>query len=121
MFDLYDLTPARLAGLLTEWDCSPAHAARIWGYLYRDCVSAPTAMNELPSRVRDRLEQAATITTLTANAEVESTDGLTRKWLLRLADGAEIETVLMRYRDRWTACVSSQVGCALGCVFCATG
>lgn len=53
--------------------------------------------------------------------EIRSTDGLTRKFLLRLRDGQTIETVLMGYDGRQTVCVSTQVGCAMGCVFCATG
>ncbi|MEP2776678.1 MAG: 23S rRNA (adenine(2503)-C(2))-methyltransferase RlmN [Luteolibacter sp.] len=53
--------------------------------------------------------------------EIHSSDGLTRKYLLRLADGQVIETVLMEYKGRFTACLSSQAGCAMGCVFCATG
>jgi 23S rRNA (adenine2503-C2)-methyltransferase len=58
---------------------------------------------------------------LPACLELESTDGHTRKTLLGLTDGERIETVLMRFTGRVTACVSSQAGCAMGCVFCATG
>ena len=54
-------------------------------------------------------------------ADTASSDGLTRKFLLTLDDGQTIETVLMGYRGRHTACVSTQAGCAMGCVFCATG
>jgi 23S rRNA (adenine2503-C2)-methyltransferase len=53
--------------------------------------------------------------------EIHSSDGLTRKFLLRLNDGQTIETVLMGYDGRHTVCVSTQAGCAMGCVFCATG
>lgn len=53
--------------------------------------------------------------------ETHSSDGLTKKFLLRLRDGQTIETVLMGYDGRQTACVSTQAGCAMGCVFCATG
>lgn len=53
--------------------------------------------------------------------EIRSSDGLTRKFLLRLGDGQVIETVLMGYEGRNTVCVSTQAGCAMGCVFCATG
>lgn len=53
--------------------------------------------------------------------EIRSSDGLTRKFLLRLGDGQVIETVLMGYDARHTVCVSTQAGCAMGCVFCATG
>jgi 23S rRNA (adenine2503-C2)-methyltransferase len=52
---------------------------------------------------------------------IESSDGLTRKLLVRLRDGAQVETVVMGYAGRHTACISTQVGCAMGCVFCATG
>jgi 23S rRNA (adenine2503-C2)-methyltransferase len=54
-------------------------------------------------------------------ADIRSSDGMTRKFLLKLRDGQTIETVLMGYDGRFTACVSTQVGCAMGCVFCATG
>jgi 23S rRNA (adenine2503-C2)-methyltransferase len=54
-------------------------------------------------------------------ADIASSDGLTRKFLLRLEDGQTIETVAMGYTGRMTACVSTQAGCAMGCVFCATG
>ncbi len=53
--------------------------------------------------------------------EIKSSDGLTRKFLLRLRDGQTVETVLMGYDGRQTVCVSTQAGCAMGCVFCATG
>ncbi len=53
--------------------------------------------------------------------ETPSSDGFTRKYLLRLHDGAEVESVRMGFPGRYTACLSSQVGCAMGCVFCATG
>jgi len=53
--------------------------------------------------------------------ETPSADGWTNKFLLRLSDGAEVEAVLMGFPGRFTACLSTQVGCAMGCVFCATG
>jgi 23S rRNA (adenine2503-C2)-methyltransferase len=59
---------------------------------------------------------------MTVSADQRSTDGWTRKWLFKLADGSEIETVLMEYDGlRRTACISSQAGCAMNCSFCATG
>jgi 23S rRNA (adenine2503-C2)-methyltransferase len=57
----------------------------------------------------------------TLHSEIASSDGLTRKYLLALEDGQKVETVLMGYPGRYTACVSTQAGCAMGCVFCATG
>ncbi len=78
-------------------------------------------MPELPAKVRTRLEAEAQIGTLPTALETESSDGFTRKYLLTLPDAERIETVLMRFTGRVTACLSSQVGCAMGCVFCATG
>lgn len=77
-------------------------------------------MYELPAVLRGRLEDALTADELTTCSEIQSSDGFTRKYLLGLADGCRVETVLMHFRGRATACVSSQVGCAMGCVFCAT-
>lgn len=77
-------------------------------------------MHELPAALRSRLEEAFVAEELTTCSELQSSDGFTRKYLLGLADGARVETVLMHFRGRATACVSSQVGCAMGCVFCAT-
>jgi 23S rRNA (adenine2503-C2)-methyltransferase len=72
-------------------------------------------------RLRVKLEVKTTLGRLPVARETHSSDGFTRKYLLTLNDGHHIETVLMRYTGRTTACVSSQVGCAMGCVFCATG
>lgn len=119
--NLYDFARAELTALLREYGFGSAHAVRLWRYLYRDLVTDFATMHELPTRLRDRLSAVARITTPTVVRESRSDDGRTHKYLLSLADGQNIETVLMRQRGRVTACVSSQVGCAVGCVFCATG
>ena len=119
--DLYSLTRPELRSLVESWGFSPVHAAHIWKCLYLGLAATFEQFPGLPRRVRDRLEAEARIGTLPVAAETESGDGFTRKYLLRLADGECIETVLMRYTGRATACVSSQAGCAMGCVFCATG
>jgi 23S rRNA (adenine2503-C2)-methyltransferase len=112
-----------LRALFARWDFSPAHDARLWNYLYlalADSFSAE-AMPELPAKVRVRLGAEASLGILPTALETDSRDGFTRKYLLSLSDDARIETVLMRFTGRVTACVSTQVGCAMGCVFCATG
>lgn len=119
--DLYGLTRQELEGLLASWDMSPVHAARIWNLLYLGLASSQEGMGELPVRVRARLAAATRVGSLPVCLETDSSDGFTRKYLLSLADGERIETVLMRFTGRATACVSSQAGCAMGCVFCATG
>ncbi len=119
--NLYDLTKEQLRQQLVRWDLKPVHAALLWNYLYLDLADSLAAMPELPPRVRARLAAHTHFGVLPTAFETDSSDGFTRKYLLALADGAKIETVLMRFTGRVTACISSQVGCAMGCVFCATG
>ena len=117
----HDLTREALRQLVVGWDFSPVHAARLWGYVYREGVTTWSRMPELPARFRAKAESSLVFPRLPVAAETHSADGFTRKYLLALADQRRIETVLMRYTGRVTACVSSQAGCAMGCVFCATG
>ena len=119
--NLHDFTRAGLTAQVGAWGFSPVHGARLWNYLYYESADNLAAMMELPVRLRARLEAETLIGRLPVARETRSSDGFTRKYLLALADGHRIETVLMRYTGRTTACVSSQVGCAMGCVFCATG
>ncbi len=119
--NLYDFTRAELCALFVRWGFSPVHAERLWNYLYLQLAGSFGEMPELPAKVRARLAAEATIGALPTTLETDSRDGFARKYLLALADDARIETVLMRFTGRVTACISSQVGCAMGCVFCATG
>ncbi|MEO6205738.1 MAG: 23S rRNA (adenine(2503)-C(2))-methyltransferase RlmN [Mycobacteriales bacterium] len=78
-------------------------------------------MTDLPEPLRDRLTAALLPPLLTTVREVDCDEGATRKTLWRGHDGTLIESVLMRYADRTTVCVSSQAGCGMACPFCATG
>jgi 23S rRNA (adenine2503-C2)-methyltransferase len=78
-------------------------------------------MTDLPKALRQRLSAELQFSTLTPVIDLHSTDGTTNKLLFQLADGHRIESVLMEYSRRHTACISTQAGCAMGCVFCATG
>lgn len=120
-WDLYGLTRAELEERLRQWDFSPVHAARLWNYLYWELVDGFGAMPDLPAKVRRRLEAEAHLGVLPTARSTDSSDGFTRKFLLALPDGRTIETVRMRFTGRATACISTQAGCAMGCVFCATG
>ena len=121
LINFYDLTHEELRQLVVRWGFSPTHAARLWRYSYREGLTHWAEMPELPKRFRTQAESALTFSRLPVAVETHSIDGFTRKYLLTLNDERKIETVLMRYTGRVTACVSSQAGCAMGCVFCATG
>jgi len=121
LINLYDLTHEELAELLRKWDFKPVHTGAIWSSLYYRDVARISDMEDVPERLRRRLEEFAQLGHLPTTRETHSTDGFTRKYLLGLHDQRAIETVLMKFSGRVTACVSSQVGCAMGCVFCATG
>jgi 23S rRNA (adenine2503-C2)-methyltransferase len=119
--NFHEFTRAELTALITSWGFSPVHAARLWSCVYHDGSARFSDMPEVPARLRSRLEQEISLARPAVVSELHSTDGFTRKYLLALADGRRIETVLMRFTGRVTACVSSQAGCAMGCGFCATG
>ncbi len=119
--NFYDHTRAELLALASRWGFPPVHAARLWSYVYLEGIENWAAMPDLPARFRAKAEGELAFGRHATAAETPSSDGFTRKYLLELTDGRRIETVLMRYTGRVTACISSQAGCAMGCVFCATG
>mgnify|MGYP000210734765 CR=1 FL=1 len=119
--ELLGTTRAEFAASFADWGFSRVHVAKLWSRVHRAGEQQVSAILELPPGLREKIEAECQATTLSLVRETNSSDGLTRKFLLALEDGQQIETVLMRYRGRMTACVSSQAGCALGCVFCATG
>ncbi|MEI8089050.1 MAG: 23S rRNA (adenine(2503)-C(2))-methyltransferase RlmN [Opitutaceae bacterium] len=121
LINLYDLTREQLRLQLVRWELNPVHVARLWNYLYIELAASLEAMPELPPKLRARLAAETQLGVLPTALETASSDGFTHKYLLALQDAEKIETVLMRFTGRVTACVSSQVGCAMGCVFCATG
>ena len=92
---------------------------QLWQGLYEQ-LAAPDELTNLPKALRAEVAAALPLA-LAVVAERTSDRGETVKWLWELADGTQVETVLMHYADRSTVCVSSQAGCAMGCGFCATG
>ncbi len=118
---VYEFTRDELAGLIRSWEFNPVHAARVWSHVYHEGADRAAAMLEVPARLRTRLAAELSFALPAVVHDTPSADGFTRKFLLGLDDGRRVETVLMRFQGRATACVSSQVGCAMGCVFCATG
>ena len=119
--NIYDLSFDALEQLIVGWGESRFRAKQVWHWLYTQKVDSANAMTNLPKGLRQKLIEETTFGNLELITEQVSDDG-TRKRLYRLPDGQLIESVLMAYNDgRRTACISSQAGCAMGCVFCATG
>jgi len=119
--NLYDLEYAELEALLTSWGEPRYRARQVWEWLYPKAVTSISAMSTLPKALRERLQAETQLYVPPVLAQQVSRDGETRKDLLQLQDGEQVEVVLMHYIDRNSACLSTQVGCAAGCAFCATG
>ena len=118
---IYDLTLPELEAALKDLG-QPAYRARqIWQGLYHQLWDDPAQFTALPATLREQLRTAFRFQVLTAQQTLHSSDGETVKTLFKLPDDRMIEAVLMRYNERKTLCISSQAGCAMGCVFCATG
>ena len=117
----FDLSLERLGEHLAAWGEPAFRARQVWHGVYTRLAPSAAELTDLPAALRARLDQAFRFESLTPRAEARSADGGTEKLLLGLPDGEAIEAVLMRYDRRRTACISTQAGCAMGCVFCATG
>jgi 23S rRNA (adenine2503-C2)-methyltransferase len=130
--DLLDLTHDELKVLVKEWGQPAYRADQIWNWLYHQLASEPDEMTSLPKDLRANMAQTTCIGDLKPIAKQASEDRETVKWLFQLPSDpsqrmdrtdptTQIETVLMSYERRRTACISSQAGCGIGCSFCATG
>src|SRR5437016_9118045 len=117
----YDFSRQSLAGHLAELGLPGYRASQLFGWVYRKHVLAPDRMRNLPREFRDRLGSLLDLELPPVVTALGTPDGHTHKFVLRLGDGAQVECVSMRTERRLTLCVSSQVGCALRCSFCATG
>jgi len=124
---LHDLSFAEMESTLANDGVRPHHAKALWRAVHRETLVDPACFEPLLPPVRRWLDanvgedRRFTLDAPEQVEEIRSSDGLTRKFLLKLTDHQVIETVLMEYDGRFTACLSTQAGCAMGCVFCATG
>jgi 23S rRNA (adenine2503-C2)-methyltransferase len=119
--NLYDLALPEIERLLGDWG-QPAYRARqLYRQIYANLADDPAMMTDLPAALRERLAAETRMGVLELVRLQTADAGLTCKALFRLPTGAVVESVLMVYPDRATVCVSTQAGCAMGCVFCATG
>lgn len=127
MTDVYRLLPEELDDLVVGLGQPRYRADQVLDALYRGSASAIDEITLLPSAFRRKLsEEGYTVGSANETRRVVSDDSETTKLLLQMGDGTLIETVLMQYPEpnahpRSTVCVSTQAGCAMGCVFCATG
>jgi 23S rRNA (adenine2503-C2)-methyltransferase len=140
---IYDLTQEELTKLFKEWNEPAYRAKQVWQGLYQHLYNSPEQFSNLPKSLREKMAGHFTFLPFTVKTYLDSSDGFTRKTLFELPDKNLIEAVLMRYGDpadnpqikaaaphsenlrgaknRRTLCISTQAGCAMGCVFCATG
>lgn len=127
MESLYDLSLAELEARIVAMGAPKYRARQVREWAYKRFAASYEEMTNVPAALRARLATELPFPRMDVVTELASDDGLTRKRLIRLGDGKLIEAVLMLYdprsdsRRRATVCVSSQAGCAMGCVFCATG
>jgi 23S rRNA (adenine2503-C2)-methyltransferase len=130
--NIYDYKYEDIASLLSSWGEPDYRVIQVWKGLYQRFWSSPDEFTMLPKELRFKLFERFT----TVNQEndrklsfsylhpirmLKSNTGETSKVLFKLIDGKQVEAVLMRYKNRCTLCISTQAGCSLGCVFCATG
>ena len=118
--DLKDLSPAELRELVASYGKEKYRTLQLLKWLYQKRVSSFDEMTNLPKKLREEWKQFFSISTLTPIRLQIASDG-TKKFLFQLEDGNRIESVLIPERHRLTLCVSTQVGCGLGCQFCLTG
>ncbi|GCE77899.1 23S rRNA (adenine(2503)-C(2))-methyltransferase RlmN [Cellulomonas biazotea] len=116
-----DLSPEQRVEAVTELGEKPFRAKQLATHYFTHLTSDPAAMTDLPKATRDKLVEGLFPTLLTEHRTLTADQGTTVKTLWHLFDGAKVESVLMRYANRTTLCISSQAGCGLACSFCATG
>lgn len=126
--NIYDFDRTSLGELLKKWDEPAYRAKQIWQGLYHHLYNSPQQFSNLPGELRQKLAERLNFSPIKVRLFQDSSDGQTRKTLFELHDGHLIEAVLMRYdpntnsgKGRRTLCISTQAGCVMGCVFCATG
>ena len=118
--NIKDLSVSELADYLAAAKHPAYRAKQVWQWLFREHVTDFAAMSNLPAGLREQLERSFTIGRLSILRRHASQDG-TVKFLFGLVDGKSIESVVIPEPNRLTICISTQVGCAYGCAFCATG
>lgn len=118
--ELFGLFVSEIAEAIQPLGIQKYRAAQIAHWLYKQGVSAFQEMTNLPAAQRDVLAASFAVPAVSCVARQDSADGRTTKYLLSLSDNQAVETVLMRQPYGNSVCVSTQIGCAMGCLFCAS-
>jgi 23S rRNA (adenine2503-C2)-methyltransferase len=118
---LADLDEAECVEAVAALGLPPFRAKQLAHQYYGRLIADPQQMTDLPAAVRGQVADGLFPNLLTATREITCDAGQTRKTLWRAIDGTSFESVLMRYPQRNTVCISSQAGCGMACPFCATG
>jgi 23S rRNA (adenine2503-C2)-methyltransferase len=121
MKNIYDLSFVEIENFIKDINEAGFRSKQIWEGLYQLYYSDWDHFSSLPKSLRERLKKEYLLKSLEKIESVFSNDLQTEKVLFQLADSSYIESVLLRKDDRLTLCISSQSGCPVGCVFCATG
>ncbi|MBR6349575.1 MAG: 23S rRNA (adenine(2503)-C(2))-methyltransferase RlmN, partial [Lachnospiraceae bacterium] len=118
--DIRSLTSEKLLEMALQMGQPKYRAGQLFAWLHNKCVNSFDEMSNLPASFREELKDKCVIRNLEqVRVQVSKADG-TRKYLFKLFDDNLIESVMMRYKHGNSVCVSSQVGCAMGCSFCAS-
>ncbi len=118
---LADLTPAERKEAVAQTGEKPFRAKQLSQHYFARYAHDPEQWTDIPAGSREKLREALFPELMTVVRHLSTDEGTTRKTLWKLFDGTLVESVLMRYPDRVTMCISSQAGCGMNCPFCATG
>ena len=119
MRDIKSMNMEELKALMTELGDKPFRAKQIYSWLHERLVTSYDEMTNIPKSLKEKLKDYPITALEMVDVQISKIDG-TRKYLFRLNDGNVIESVLMRYKHGNSVCISSQVGCRMGCRFCAS-
>jgi 23S rRNA (adenine2503-C2)-methyltransferase len=118
--DILPLLPGEIAALLAPWGEPPYRGRQVFEWVHARGAASFDVMTSLPKALRSRLDGECAITRIEPVSVLESRDG-TRKLVFEAPGGGRYNAVLMPSEDRTTLCISSQIGCRMGCAFCLTG
>lgn len=121
MKNFFDLQFSELEALLESLSQPRFRAKQIWQAVYCNLVSSWLEITNLPSQLRETLQAEYSFSSFSLTEKINAFDGSSTKFLFELSDGNALEAVILRSDERITLCISTQSGCPVGCVFCATG